>query len=99
MAFVRTENYTANDGSTYADVAAWQAAHGETCLAGGETHNYVGAHTLLADGKGVQVVLTYTTEADHTAHMAQIATDNPGVDTSVSWASTAATTGTFVSAA
>ena len=99
MAFVRTENYTANNGTVYADVAAWVAEHGNTCIDGGVAHGYTGAHTLLEGGTGIQVVLTYADQAAHDAHMASVASENPGVDTSVSWASGVGATGTFVSAA
>ena len=98
MAFVRTENYTAKNGDVYADVAAWVAAHGNTCMSGAIDHSYTGAHTLLEGGTGIKVVLTYTDEAAHTAHMDLIKSENPSVNLTGSWDHSDAVTCTFVSA-
>jgi len=98
MAFVRTENYTANDGKVYANVGDWIADHGNTCMGGATVHNYTGVHTLLPAGNGIEVKLTYVDEAAHTAHMDSIKADFPDVDLTGSWAHSDKVTCTFVSA-
>jgi len=79
-----TFNLNADDGSVYADTAAWVAAHG---LCGTENLEFVteGTMTLLDGGNGVQIVLTYADEAARTTHEAE-------VDSKVG------VTGTFISA-
>lgn len=98
MAFVRKENYIANNGAVYADVDAWNDEHGPTCMDGQEDHGYTAIHQLLEGGTGIQAILTYADQAAHDAHMAIIVSNNPGVNTSGSWQSGANATGTFVSA-
>jgi hypothetical protein len=67
MAFVRTSNIVADNGDVYANIDAFQAAHGPC---GMENPDLVSCTMVLnAEGNGVQVVLTYTDEAAHDAHM------------------------------
>ena len=67
MAFVKTIDITSNNGTIYADVAEFVAAHG-SC--GTANVNFVSdsSMTLLEGGTGVRVIFTYADEATHDAH-------------------------------
>lgn len=97
MAFIRTEDYTTNDGKVYANVGDWIAENGRTCIDGETVWNYTVSHALLDGGNGIQVKLTYVDEAAHTAHMDSIKADFPDVDLTGSWAHSDNITCTFVS--
>ena len=71
MAFVRTSNIVADNGDVYANIDAFQAAHGPC---GMENLDLVSCTMVLnAEGNGVQVALTFTDEAEHDAHIAATA--------------------------
>lgn len=78
MAFVRTNNIVADNGDVYADINAFQAAHGPC---GMENPDLVSCTMVLnAEGNGVQVALTFTDSAAHDAYVASTSSKTkPGV--------------------
>jgi hypothetical protein len=72
MALTITDRLTAKNGDTYADVAAWETAHGPCGTANTE---YVTSGTLTLDDGGASVtrVLVYADEATKDAHVAATA--------------------------
>jgi len=66
-----TFNLNADDGSVYADAAAWVTAFGPC---GTENQEFVteGTMTVLDGGNGVTIVLKYADEATATAHAATV---------------------------
>jgi hypothetical protein len=67
MAFVKTIDIISNNGTTYADTAEFQVAHGP-CGTMNESFVTDSSMTLLDGGTGVRVVLTYVDQATHDEH-------------------------------
>jgi hypothetical protein len=82
MAFVKTIDITSNNGTVFADVAEFVAAHG-SC--GTANVNFVSdsSMTLLEGGTGVRVIFTYADEATHDAHGEVGLNDIAGIDTTI----------------
>jgi|TARA_R110002074_G_scaffold370293_1_gene545133 hypothetical protein len=82
MAFVKTIDIVSNNGTVYADVAGFKAAHGPC---GTENEDFVteASMTLLEGGTGVRVIYTYADKATHDSHGEVALTDLPGIDTTI----------------